>query len=87
MKSLVVKRSVVVSGRNTSITLEDAFWQALKEIAKSRGLNISEMVSAIDSTRSHGNLSSAIRIFVLDDYRAHTDRARRTARTIVADAE
>ena len=74
MKSLVVKRSVVVSGRNTSITLEDAFWRALREIAKSQRFNISEMISAIDSARTHGNLSSAIRIFVLDHYRASSNR-------------
>jgi predicted DNA-binding ribbon-helix-helix protein len=76
MKSLVVKRSVVLSGRSTSITLENAFWRALKAIAKSHGLNISEMVSAIDSTRTHGNLSSAIRIFVLDHHRALSERRR-----------
>ncbi len=70
MKSLVVKRSIVIAGHKTSVSLEDAFWKGLKEIAWDRNLTLSEMVSAIDSGRPHGNLSSAIRLFVLDHYRA-----------------
>ena len=69
MKSLVVKRSVVVAGHKTSVTLEDAFWNGLKEIAGGRNITVSELVGAIDSERRHGNLSSAIRLFVLDFYR------------------
>ena len=69
MKSLVVKRSVVVAGHKTSVTLEDAFWSGLKEIAGRRNITVSELVGAIDSERRHGNLSSAIRLFVLDFYR------------------
>ena len=69
MKSLVVKRSVVVAGHKTSVTLEDAFWNGLKEIAGRRNITVSELVGAIDSERRHGNLSSAIRLFVLDFYR------------------
>ena len=69
MKSLVVKRSVVVAGHKTSVTLEDAFWNGLKEIAGGRNITVSEVVGAIDSERRHGNLSSAIRLFVLDFYR------------------
>ena len=68
MKSLVVKRSVVVAGHKTSVTLEDAFWNGLKEIAGGRNITVSELVGAIDSERRHGNLSSAI-LFVLDFYR------------------
>ena len=69
MKSLVVKRSIVAAGHKTSVTLEDAFWEGLKEIARGRSISLSELVSAIDSERRHGNLSSAIRLFVLDFYR------------------
>ena len=68
MKSLVVKRSIVIAGHKTSVSLEDAFWKALKEIAAGRDMTLSEMVATIDSERQHGNLSSAIRLFVLDFY-------------------
>ena len=70
MKSPVVKRSIVIAGHKTSVSLEDAFWKGLKEIAASRGLTLSDLVASIDSDRRHGNLSSAIRLFVLDHYRA-----------------
>ena len=69
MKSPVVKRSIVIAGHKTSVSLEDAFWKGLKEIAGGRDMTLSEMVAAIDSDRQHGNLSSAIRLFVLDFYR------------------
>jgi predicted DNA-binding ribbon-helix-helix protein len=70
MKSQVVKRSIVIAGHKTSVSLEGAFWTGLKEIAGSRHMTLSDLVSAIDSERQHGNLSSAIRLFVLDHYRA-----------------
>jgi len=70
MKSPVVKRSIVIVGHKTSVSLEDAFWKGLKEIAGGRGMTMSDLVAAIDSERKHGNLSSAIRLFVLDFYRA-----------------
>jgi predicted DNA-binding ribbon-helix-helix protein len=69
MKSPVVKRSIVIAGHKTSVSLEDAFWKGLKEIASTRDMTLSELVAAIDSERQHGNLSSAIRLFVLDFYR------------------
>ena len=69
MQSPVVKRSIVIAGHKTSVSLEDAFWKGLKEIASGRDLTLSEMVSTIDTARAHGNLSSAIRLFVLDHYR------------------
>jgi len=71
MKSPVVKRSIVIAGHKTSVSLEDAFWKGLKEIAGGRNMTLSDLVAAIDSERRHGNLSSAIRLFVLDHYRAH----------------
>jgi len=70
MKSPVVKRSIVIAGHKTSVSLEDAFWRGLKEIAGRRGITLSELVALIDSERRHGNLSSAIRLFVLDHYRS-----------------
>ena len=69
MKSQVVKRSVVVAGHKTSVSLEDAFWKGLKEIAGRRDITLSDLVAAIDSQRHHSNLSSAIRLFVLEFYR------------------
>jgi predicted DNA-binding ribbon-helix-helix protein len=69
MKSPVVKRSIVIAGHKTSVSLEDAFWKALKEIAGGRHMTLSDLVAVIDSERQHGNLSSAIRLFVLDFYR------------------
>ena len=69
MKSPVIKRSIVIAGHKTSVSLEDAFWIALKEIAGSRDMTLSELVASIDQDRRHGNLSSGIRLFVLDYYR------------------
>jgi predicted DNA-binding ribbon-helix-helix protein len=69
MKSQVVKRSVVVGGHKTSVSLEDAFWNGLREIANRRDITLSDLVAAIDSQRDHSNLSSAIRLFVLEFYR------------------
>lgn len=62
------KRSVVIAGHRTSVSLENAFWQALKTIATARGATVNQLVTEIDRDRS-GNLSSAIRLFVLDSYR------------------
>jgi predicted DNA-binding ribbon-helix-helix protein len=70
MKSQVVKRSIVIAGHKTSVSLEDAFWKGLKEIAATRNIPLSDLVSTIDNERQHGNLSSAIRLFVLDHYRS-----------------
>jgi predicted DNA-binding ribbon-helix-helix protein len=69
MKSPVVKRSIVIAGHKTSVSLEDAFWQGLKEIAAERDMTLSDLVATIDTDRRQGNLSSAIRLFVLDYYR------------------
>jgi len=70
MKSQVIKRSIVIAGHKTSVSLEEAFWRSLKEIARERSATLSEVVAAIDSDRRYGNLSSAIRLFVLDHYRS-----------------
>jgi predicted DNA-binding ribbon-helix-helix protein len=70
MNSPVVKRSIVIAGHKTSVSLEEAFWKGLKDIAAARDTTLSDVVAAIDSTRQHGNLSSAIRLFVLDHFQA-----------------
>jgi predicted DNA-binding ribbon-helix-helix protein len=69
MKSPVVKRSIVLAGHKTSVTLEDAFWAGLKEIAGKRLMTVSDLVQTIDSQRQQDNLSSALRLFVLEFYR------------------
>jgi predicted DNA-binding ribbon-helix-helix protein len=76
MKSPVVKRSIVIAGHKTSVSLEDAFWQALKDIAIARHLTLSDQVALIDAERRHGNLSSAIRLFVLEHYQARGSIAK-----------
>ncbi len=87
MKSPVVKRSIVIAGHKTSVSLEDAFWKGLKEIANSRRLTLSEMVGAIDSARAQGNLSSTLRLFVLDHYRAQITMEADTQTFAHSDAE
>lgn len=77
MKSPVVKRSIIIGGHKTSVSLEDDFWRGLKEIAHTEGRTLSSEVAAIDDLREQGNLSSAIRLFVLDRFR--TDYLRRLA--------
>lgn len=74
MQSSIVKRSIVIAGHKTSISLEDAFWRALKDIAWSRRLAVNNLVSRINSERKNGNLSSAIRLFVLDHYQNDSGR-------------
>ena len=69
MKSLVVKRSIVIGGRKTSVSLEDPFWNGLKEIADGRKTTLSDLVTTIETERKLANLSSALRLFVLDFYR------------------
>jgi predicted DNA-binding ribbon-helix-helix protein len=61
----VVKHSIVIAGHRTSISLEDAFWRALKDIATEDGLSLAALVARIDAGRGEANLSSALRAFVL----------------------
>ncbi|HEV3371222.1 MAG TPA: ribbon-helix-helix domain-containing protein [Xanthobacteraceae bacterium] len=75
MKSLVVKRSVVIAGHKTSVSLEDAFWKALHEIAAARKMTLTDLISSVDSERKHPNLSSAIRLYILDFHRSHIAEA------------
>jgi len=69
VKSPISKRSIVIAGHKTSVSLEDEFWNSLKEIARGRNITLQELVAAIDGDRQHANLSSAMRLFVLGVYR------------------
>jgi predicted DNA-binding ribbon-helix-helix protein len=69
MKSPVAKRSIVVGGHKTSVSLEEGFWSSMKEICHERSVTVSELVGEIDSNRQQGNLSSTIRLFVLDHFK------------------
>ncbi|HXX03637.1 MAG TPA: ribbon-helix-helix domain-containing protein [Xanthobacteraceae bacterium] len=73
MKSPVVKRSIVIAGHKTSVSLEEAFWSGLKHIAVNRRMSLSDLVGSIDAERQHGNLSSAIRLFVLEHYQTQSN--------------
>ena len=70
MKSSVGKRSVVVAGHKTSVSLEEAFWNGLKEISKLGDMTLSELIDEINGNRPQGNLSSAIRLFVLGYFKS-----------------
>jgi predicted DNA-binding ribbon-helix-helix protein len=74
MKSPVVKRSIVVRGHKTSVSLEHPFWSSVKELAKERGITLAELISEIDANRQQANLSSAVRVFVLDHFKARAVR-------------
>ena len=69
MKSSIIKRSVVIDGHKTSVSLEEPFWTELKQIAHAQHVTTSELVTQIDETREQSNLSSAIRLFVLHHFR------------------
>jgi len=71
VQSAVKKRSVDVSGRKTSVSLENEFWEALRDIAQSQQMPLSAMLAAIKDKYRQNSLSSAIRIFVLNHYRTH----------------
>ena len=73
MKSAIVKRSIILSGHNTSVSLEDAFWEGLKDIAKNRRTTLSDLIGSIDLDREHANLSSALRLFVLNHYQTRVN--------------
>ena len=76
MKSPVVKRSIVLAGHKTSVSLEDEFWRGLKEIAGKRLMTLSTLVDSIDAQRQQGNLSSALRLFVLEYYRSQIPKLK-----------
>jgi predicted DNA-binding ribbon-helix-helix protein len=65
-KARVIKRSLVIAGHRTSVSLEDAFWRRLRALAAERGLSLNGLAAMIDASRDGANLSSAIRVFVLE---------------------
>ena len=78
MKSSIVKRSIVLAGHKTSVSLEEPFYRALKDIAASRRVRLSDLIARIDTERENGNLSSAIRMFVLNHDQAGTASPNRS---------
>jgi predicted DNA-binding ribbon-helix-helix protein len=73
MRSSPVKRSILINGQRTSISLEEAFWNTLKDIAHERRVTLSHLVASIDDDRQ-SNLSSSIRLFVLEFYKEQLAR-------------
>jgi predicted DNA-binding ribbon-helix-helix protein len=69
----VRKRSVRIAGHRTSVSLEDAFWRELADLAHRRGISVNALIAAIDAERG-GNLSSAIRVYVLEMLRGASDQ-------------
>ena len=71
-KSGVIKRSVAIAGHRTSVSLEAPFWEALKDVAQARGMSVQSLIGELDAGRGSHNLSSAIRIFVLEQVKRTT---------------
>jgi predicted DNA-binding ribbon-helix-helix protein len=69
MNSSVKKRSIVIGSHKTSISLEDMFWACLRQIARERATTLSKLIGMLDEERKESNLSSSIRVFVLNHYR------------------
>ena len=72
MTAGIIKRSVTVAGHRTSVSLEEAFWQELKRLAAARGMSLGDLIAQVDRERT-GNLSSALRLYVLDELRRGSD--------------
>jgi predicted DNA-binding ribbon-helix-helix protein len=70
MISLVIKRSIIIDGQKTSVSLENEFWDGLREIARRKNVALSTLVKQIDNGRTTNNLSSAIRVFVFNHFYA-----------------
>ena len=75
MRTAPAKRTIILDGRKTSVTIEDAFWTGLKEIAHFQRVSVSKLIAAIDATRKQSNLSSEIRIFVLEHFQNKSKQA------------
>jgi predicted DNA-binding ribbon-helix-helix protein len=76
-KSAVTKRSVVIGGHKTSVSLEEPFWTEVRSIAEAEQITVSNLLRRIDRERSNANLSSAIRVYVLEHVREKVRRMRR----------
>ena len=80
MKSVIIKRSIVLNGHKTSVSLENEFWDGLRQIAEGQKTKVSALVQRIDRERTNRNLSSAIRIYVFNHFRERfADRPAQTA--------
>lgn len=69
----IMKHSIVIAGHSTSISLEAAFWTALREISVARGVSLARLVGEIDAAREGANLSSALRVYVLEHWRTKAE--------------
>jgi predicted DNA-binding ribbon-helix-helix protein len=76
VKRGVAKRSIVIAGRKTSISLEEPFWISVNDLAASRNITLVKLVEQIDKSRTNATLSSAIRFFVLDYFVSMATQAR-----------
>jgi predicted DNA-binding ribbon-helix-helix protein len=85
MKSSVIKRSIVIKGHKTSVSLEDPFWQALKDLSAEKNVTVSALINSIDQGRDTSNLSSAVRQFVMRHYYEIAMRKPATARPALAE--
>jgi len=86
MKSIIIKRSIVLNGHKTSVSLENEFWDGLREIADGQKLKVSALVQRIDRERTNRNLSSAIRIYVFNHFRERPVEDRRPAQPVATTA-
>jgi predicted DNA-binding ribbon-helix-helix protein len=76
MKSNIAKRSVVIGGHKTSVSLEEPFWQCVREITDACDITVSALLREIDRDRQEANLSSAVRVFVLEHARQRAEAAK-----------
>jgi predicted DNA-binding ribbon-helix-helix protein len=86
MKSAIVKRSIVLGGHKTSVSLESEFWGGLRTIADLQNTKLSKLVQRIDFERRNANLSSAIRVFVFNYFRDHAVAEPASAQDLPASA-
>jgi predicted DNA-binding ribbon-helix-helix protein len=86
MNSTLKKRSIVIGSHKTSISLEDIFWTSLKQIARERATTVSEIIGVLDASRERGNLSSTIRVFVLEHYQNSVLNPQRDGQTNLYEA-
>jgi predicted DNA-binding ribbon-helix-helix protein len=82
----VKKRSIVVGSHKTSISLEDIFWTSLKQIARERAMTVSAIIGVLDASNGRGNLSSTIRVFVLEHYQNRAANPQRDGQTNLYEA-
>jgi predicted DNA-binding ribbon-helix-helix protein len=87
MISAILKRTITIDGHKTSVTLEDEFWMGLREIARRKNATLRSLITQIDDARERNNLSSAIRVFVLNHFRAHPVDIRNVTEVRLSDEQ